>query len=103
PPTVRIASQNGSYNETGLAINCSAHGIPEIYNFSLIHSSLFSESIIQHIIHNEPHSTGVLVYSFINPSFMDTGLYTCIVRNGIPDYRDGLLDHNVSVPVWIKG
>ncbi|KAL3860882.1 hypothetical protein ACJMK2_006978 [Sinanodonta woodiana] len=103
PPTVSIVSQNGSFSETGITINCSAYGIPERYNYSLIHSALFSESIIQHVIENEPRSTGVLVYSFMNPSFMDTGLYTCSVRNGIPDYRDGSLDQNVSVPVWIKG
>ncbi|KAL3860922.1 hypothetical protein ACJMK2_007017, partial [Sinanodonta woodiana] len=100
PPVVSINSQNGTYNDTDIAINCSAFGIPGQYAFSLTHSSLFSRIQIRHPKFNFV-STSAIDYRF--SSFMDTGIYTCTVNNGIADYKDGSVNKSVSETVWIKG
>ncbi|KAL3860880.1 hypothetical protein ACJMK2_006976 [Sinanodonta woodiana] len=100
PPVVSINSQNGTYNDTDIALNCSAHGIPGQYVFTLTHISLFTGIKIR-----QPGfdfvTSSIISYRFSN--FMDTGIYTCTVNNGIADYRDGSVNKSVSETVWIKG
>ncbi|KAK3579735.1 hypothetical protein CHS0354_034017 [Potamilus streckersoni] len=101
PPTLTIENRNGTFNETGLMINCTAHGVPENYTFRLAHSSLFSGIEIRQLNYDFV-SKEKITYRFINASYMDSGVYTCTVTNGITDYRDGLLYRNVSSAVLIK-
>ncbi|KAL3860957.1 hypothetical protein ACJMK2_007051 [Sinanodonta woodiana] len=101
-PTVDIESRNGSHNDTSLMIKCSAYGIPEQYTYRLIHKSLSSGIEIREVSY-EFISTGVIIHRFINPTYMDTGIYTCFVSNGVLDYTDGSLDKSIYSTVWIKG
>ncbi|KAL3860900.1 hypothetical protein ACJMK2_006996, partial [Sinanodonta woodiana] len=101
-PTIDIESRNGSHNDTSLLIKCSAYGIPEQYTYRLTHKSLSSGIEIREVSY-EFISTGVIIHRFINPTYMDTGIYTCSVNNGVLDYTDGSLDKSVYSTVWIKG
>ncbi|KAL3857103.1 hypothetical protein ACJMK2_011799 [Sinanodonta woodiana] len=101
PPHVIVESINGSYTEKGLLIKCSAYGEPEQYAFTLIHSSLYSGIKIRQLSF-EYVSRGMIIYQFASPSYMDTGIYTCTVSNGIPDYMQGSIDKSANGTVWIR-
>ncbi|KAL3860925.1 hypothetical protein ACJMK2_007020, partial [Sinanodonta woodiana] len=90
---VSINSQNGTYDDTDIALNCSANGVPGQYVFTLTHSSLFTGIKIRHPSFDLV-STSVIRYRF--SSFMDTGIYTCTVNNGS-------VNTSVSETIWIKG